>query len=307
MALYLAVMSTTLVVSTLGLATLAVVRIERRQVSVTADRMVARTNARSAIELALRVIANDSSWRSNYANGVATAQQAVGGSGRGTISWMLQDSDGNLQNQDVALRLKGIGRAGSAVQAISVQLVASQVGPTELRSYNSILSLSTDQLVSNKWWGQYLKVSLPPGANAWRVTNVQVVMARLNSGRSFRGRLYRPLGNGSASSTVIDSTDMNSSDLSSSMSWQTIPFTGSTWIDPDEAICLTLETTSGSAPLELSYRTSGVSESNSALLRGDPTWFAWEPSRALRYRVNGYYSTSTGVSPISGSWRWDVP
>lgn len=59
MALYISVLSTALLVSLLGLSALTIVRIERMKMAVTTDRRTARLNATSAVELALRVIANN--------------------------------------------------------------------------------------------------------------------------------------------------------------------------------------------------------------------------------------------------------
>lgn len=121
-ALYMAVLSTTLIVSLLGLAGLSIVRIERKQESISSDRLVALANARSAVEIALRVIANDSDWRNTYTNGVETTPQSLGPKGTGTISWVLEDSDGSLTDADTNLRLKGVGRVDNTVQVSSIKL-----------------------------------------------------------------------------------------------------------------------------------------------------------------------------------------
>lgn len=78
MSLYITVMSTALIVSLLGITGLTLVRIERKQTSTVNDRLDARANARSAVELALRVIANDSGWRYSYTNGDETTPQSLG-------------------------------------------------------------------------------------------------------------------------------------------------------------------------------------------------------------------------------------
>jgi hypothetical protein len=121
-ALYIAVISTALIVSLLGLAGLSIVRIERNQASNMNDRNIARSNARSAVELALRVVANDSNWRNTYTNGVETTPQSLGPNGRGTVSWILEDTDGSLTDADTSLRLKGVGRVGNTVQVSSVRV-----------------------------------------------------------------------------------------------------------------------------------------------------------------------------------------
>jgi hypothetical protein len=121
-ALYIAVLSTALIVSLLGLAGLTIVRIERRRVSTTNDILVARMNARSAVQLALRRIADDPNWQTTYSNGVETTPESLGPNAAGTLSWILEDSDGSLTDVDTHLRLRGLGRVGNAVQVSSVQL-----------------------------------------------------------------------------------------------------------------------------------------------------------------------------------------
>ena len=94
------VLSTALIVSLLGLTGLTIVRIERRQAMASNDQSVARTHARSAAELALVVIANDPSWRTTCTNGVETTPQSLGPNATGTLSWVLEDSDGSLTDAD---------------------------------------------------------------------------------------------------------------------------------------------------------------------------------------------------------------
>jgi hypothetical protein len=122
MALYALVVITALLCSVLGLAGLTVVRLEREGMQGSSDILDARQNARSAVELALRVLANDTNWRTNYSNGVETALQSLGASGTGTVSWMIEDIDGDLTDSDTELRIHGIGRVGNTVQVSSLQL-----------------------------------------------------------------------------------------------------------------------------------------------------------------------------------------
>ena len=121
-ALYVSVMAVALLVSVLGLAGLLVMNIERRRATNGHDMRVASTNARSAVVLALRVLANDPNWRTTYTSGVETTPQAIGPADAGTISWILEDSDGNLTDSDTKLQLKGVGRVGNVVQVLSVDL-----------------------------------------------------------------------------------------------------------------------------------------------------------------------------------------
>ena len=124
-ALYVSVMAVALLVSVLGLAGLLVTSIERQRVGAGNDMLVARSNARSAVVLALRVLANDPNWRTTYTSGVETTPQAIGPASAGAVSWVLEDSDGNLTDSDTKLQLKGVGRVGNVVQVLCVDLTTT--------------------------------------------------------------------------------------------------------------------------------------------------------------------------------------
>ncbi len=108
---------------------------------------------------------------------------------------MLVDADGNLNNADVELKLKGIGRVGESVQVSTLSLASSEipVGPTQLRSQNVLLNLTEGQLDNDHWWCQYLKPDLPSNATRWWVTSVEIYCRRVNGSRTFQVRLYEPL------------------------------------------------------------------------------------------------------------------
>jgi hypothetical protein len=124
MALYMAVIGTALVVSLLGLAGLTVLRIERQQASQSFDLLEARALAKAAVEIGLNRVNNDANWRTTYTNGVETAPQVVSSNGSGTVSWILEDTDGSLTDADTEVRLRGVGRVGDTVQVSSVKLIS---------------------------------------------------------------------------------------------------------------------------------------------------------------------------------------
>lgn len=121
-ALYMMVLSTALIVSLLGFVGMTLVRIDRQEVVISSELLEARANARSAVELALRELANDPNWRNTYTDEVESTQFSLGTNGKGTVSWILDDTDDDLTNGDVDLRLKGVGRVGNTVQVSSVKL-----------------------------------------------------------------------------------------------------------------------------------------------------------------------------------------
>ena len=306
-ALYVLVFSTTLIVSLLGLAGIAIVRIERLQAGVVDDMLRARTNARSAVELALRVIANDPNWRTTYANGVETTAQTLGANGRGTVSWTITDSDGNLTDLDTNLFIHGIGRVGDAVQVSCLKVETVSSAPAQLRDYDNllnILNLKNEKPDDKKSFGQYLKVSLPADAVGWKITSFQFFGKKENSNRTLKARIYEPLGSKLPSSTVIDAVDVNSDSFTLSSGWQTITFSGDYLLEPDQGVCIALESSEIQPPIRFDYYDGGVAEANSGFLSGDPGWDTFATNKAMRYRVFGVYVTAEGeLKPIMGTWQ----
>lgn len=228
-ALYIAVTGTTMVVSVLAMSAIAIVRIERKQAAAISTRLLARSHARSAVELGLQRINSDPSWRTAYSN-VETTVPSLGGNSAGSVSWSVQDSDGDIENSDSVLRIKGIGRVGGAVQASSV---AVQIGATPLRTqtgYNGSGMPNHDDP-----WYQYLEVSVPNGATGWTITTVEVYARSADVNETCNVRLYRPLANDTPSATVIDSADIPGNTVDGSWHWHSIAFSGSSWIAPVKA------------------------------------------------------------------------
>ncbi|MDA1017122.1 MAG: hypothetical protein O3A00_22015 [Planctomycetota bacterium] len=159
-ALYMIVLTVAMIVSVLGLAGLKVARIERKRATSDGDMLHARANARSAVELALRVIANDSNWRTTHTNSVETALQSLGTNATGTVSWVLEDSDGSLTDTDTNLRLKGIGRVGNTVQVSSVKLDGTLPIPDTLQCSAYAVGNITQSSTSTTNGGPFASQSL---------------------------------------------------------------------------------------------------------------------------------------------------
>ena len=123
-ALYVTVLSTSLIVSVLGLAGLTLVKIERREMATGDDRRLARLNANSAVELALRVIDNDPDWRTTYTSGVETTPQTLGPDSAARSVGSSRTRTLSLADADTDLRVVGIGRVGNVVQVSSVAMTA---------------------------------------------------------------------------------------------------------------------------------------------------------------------------------------
>jgi hypothetical protein len=309
MALYVAVMGTALIVSLLGLAGLTLSRVEHRASAAGSNRLIARANAHSAIELALAAAYNATNWRTSFSSGVESPQVSIGASNAGTLSWVLTDSDGSLTNSDVLLRLTGIGWVGEAVQVSSIQVTPNVIehGPQELRSMINATGNADDEVLPNKAWCQYLKPTLPTGAVGWWVTSVDLFLTRKISNKTFDVHLYQPLPSNWPSTTVIDHVTVNTDSFASTSGWQTIAFNGSYSLAPTDGICVAVTTTNSPAPIEIRYRGSGVTDTDSALIQGNPAWTSYATEKALRYRVHGIYTTAApGVKPVEGTWTWDA-
>lgn len=291
-----------MIVSALALSAIAVVRIERKQADVQADRLSARTHARSAVELALAQLNINPNWRTDYSNNVESTPVSLGSNSRGALSWKLVDADGSLTNADQKLWLKGIGRVGDSVQVSSLQVVTNQVGPNTLRSYTNALSTQSDDLRNDRWWGQYFKPTLPAEATGWRVTSVQLRCRRESSGHTIYVRIY---ANSLNPDNRIETAEVSSGNFPSNYSWYTINLPGAYWLNTTDTAYLTLETASSSNTIKLQYRDGGANQTNSALVRGNPSWGSHETGKALLYVIEGHYSTSSGVTPVAGSWIWD--
>ncbi|RIK79177.1 MAG: hypothetical protein DCC67_10765 [Planctomycetota bacterium] len=304
MAIYISVAATATIVSALALTAMSVARLERKQAVAVNNRLAARCNARSGVELALRLLANNANWRSTYVNGVETTARTLGANGLGTVSWKLSDSDGNLANADSKLILKGIGRAGASLQVHSLEIRAGIAGPTLLRSLTSASSLSDDTVKDNKWWCQYLQMNLPADANGWRISSVEIFCRRENAGQVLNLLIYR---GAPISANIVDSTSLVSTGIPTSFTWYSMALSGAYWLNRGDAVCVSLESPSNNPPIRIRYASGGVSEANSGLIKGDPDWETYDADKALLYRIHGYYTTSSGVRPVAATGVWDTP
>lgn len=303
-ALYIAVLSTTLIVSLLGLAGMAIVRIERRQATSVNDRLIARTNARSAVEVALQIISQDADWRTTYTNGVETAQRALGPDSAGTVSYILADSDGSLSDADTELTLKGVGRAGDAVQVSSVRVTPS-VGPILFKE--SATMSNFEYVDAANWWAQYIKPDLPADATEWTVTRVEFTCGKSGGAKQV---LVVKLYHADASNmpgTEVDAVSVDESTLPAGAVWISFDFASQVALDPNQGVCVSMECQESSAAAFFHYLTSGNTDPNTGLIRGSQSggWTTYEPGGALKFRLHGTYKTDAGLQAISGTWTHD--
>jgi Carbohydrate binding domain len=123
--IYVLVLLSSLIVGTIGLASLQLVRLQSRTASGNNDFIAARTYARAALEIGMLNIRNDPYWRTNFGNGNWVTNQSIG---TGTFSLSAVDPIDNdvTKGDNHPIILTGTGRQGAALFNTSVRL---EIGP----------------------------------------------------------------------------------------------------------------------------------------------------------------------------------
>ncbi len=118
--IYPAVLAYASLVTIIGLSALLALRSQRRASEGENDLSQARLHARSAIELGLWILENDTGWRSERPNGIWVKDRPIGG---GIYSLEVVDpNDGDLANSDLEpVVLTGTGVYGSALHKTEVR------------------------------------------------------------------------------------------------------------------------------------------------------------------------------------------
>ncbi len=307
-ALYILVVTMSVLISMIGLTGMNLMRLQRDQMLTGVEMQRARLLSRSAVELAFDKVKNDSNWRTTYTSGLETTALNLNANMSGTISWILQDSDGSLSNGDINLKLLGIGRINNTVQVSSIDLSAElEVGPQEFRSYTSLISSNSKTILDTHHAGQYFKVTLPAEATSWKVTEVDLYLERDIINEKFNIRIAQANASELPTATTYDITEVSSNDVPFSASWMTIPFSGNPRISPSQGVCLMLEHDRMIAPTLYYYKQGGVSQTNSAYISGPPGGLTNSSNSSILYRVRGvYYIGSVTPSAVAGTWQWSA-
>lgn len=307
-ALYILVVTMSVLISMIGLAGMNLMRLQRDQMLTGVEMQRARLLSRSAVELGLDQLKNDPNWRTSYSNGGETTPSNVHASVNGTISWIVQDSDGNLQNADVALKLLGIGRIDNTVQVTSIDLMAQETfGPQVFRNYTSLLSLSVNYISSNNSAGQYFKATLPAEAISWKITEIDLYCMKNKKDKTVAVRICQPDAFNIPTATNYDSLTFLSNDAPVGLpGWVTFSFSGETTIDADDGVCLMLESDSLQAPIQYFHKQGDLTAINSAYIAGPPDFLTSYSDSSLVYEVRGVYYTDTANGPfaVAGTWQW---
>ena len=118
---YLLVLSTVLVVTVVGLASISLVRSQRREAMLVEESLEARADAKAAMDLGLHLVDSVSDWRSTLADGDWVSDQSIG-AGTLTIS-AVDPVDGDVSDDeddpvDVTIEVN----VGSARQMLRARL-----------------------------------------------------------------------------------------------------------------------------------------------------------------------------------------
>jgi len=117
---YIIVLSVSMMVTIIGLASLFAVRVQRRSAEITKDCVEARLCAQSAIELGLLYV-QDPNWRTTWPNSTWLSNQSLG-SGSFSLEG-IDPTDGDLANSQYnPLVLTGLGTKGIACHKTQVML-----------------------------------------------------------------------------------------------------------------------------------------------------------------------------------------
>lgn len=303
--IYVAVIGTAVIVALIGLSGLMLVRIERRISTEGKNLSDASLLAQSAIEHAITVLSKDTNWRSTYTHNSWQATQSFGA---GSFKWKLVANSGNLASPaDGAVKIVGEGRVNAALQEHTVKITGgtpSEEGPGELRSYDSVASISEARLTSVNRWAQYFKPTLPANAIGWKVTSVELHCKQDGlATEAINLRLYKPLGNNMPSATVLDSVTTLEINLPSSTAWHTFNFGGSYSHGPNEGMCLAIESTiSLGYAMSFEYQAAGVTESDSGFIVGTPSWQSIVTNKAVLYKIHGTYTAVSPTEIVAGTW-----
>jgi hypothetical protein len=147
--IYVMTLGATTAVVVIGLAAVTAVRIQRRNVGQTMDFTEARMYAQSAIDLGMRIITADDTWRSGYSSGPWLVDAPIG---RGTYSLDVVDSvDGDFTvNPEDSLFLTGTGAIGEARYRLHATLLADVAGLSCLEvAFSTAGDLAMDDATAN--------------------------------------------------------------------------------------------------------------------------------------------------------------
>jgi prepilin-type N-terminal cleavage/methylation domain-containing protein len=131
---------------------------------------------------------------------------------------------------------------------------------------------------------------LGAGVQSWRPTRLRI-LARSDgkAGGTTSVRIVSANSQGLPGSSQIASATMNESDLSSGMSWFTIPFASAGNVLPDDGVCIVLAHVSDTHSCAVGIVEGSVMDSRGSLAVSDTGGLAWTavPDASLMYELYG--------------------
>ena len=165
---FVLVLAASLLVAVLGTAALLAARLEHRAIATGGDMAEARTNAWSAINVALLLIDQDPNWRTTYGNSNWPVDRTLGG---GSFTIVASDPvDGNVGvGPSDPVLITGIGLKNKARHQIQVRL-APPYGSTPLKLLNTAAHSGVEVHVQSGGVGTLTLIGAPLSSNDF-VTN----------------------------------------------------------------------------------------------------------------------------------------
>jgi len=310
---YIAVSGTAVLVSLVGFTAMHVSRLELDRATVQSERTYARQLAQSGVEFAMAAIDLDSNWRNNYSHNVMSSRNPMGVDENIRFRF-LDRVDGNLgNNSDDPVEIQGIGQFRSSKFIYSVTYATSvtgenQVGPLVIRSYEGGVA-TQDPISSSAFMGQHFFPNLPAEATSWNISQIDIYLEKDGgTGSTLAVNLYNSDANGKPG-TLIESVSVAEASLPGGPEdWYPVTFSSATGLTPGQGYSFTIEHVSGGSAAIVHYDT-GVTQTDTHLLRGGPGWCNADSNQSLQYRINGTYTTSTSSGDFTitpGSWRATV-
>lgn len=167
---------------------------------------------------------------------------------------------------------------------------------TRLLQYTSSWYYADYAIRDASRYAMYFFPDLPTDAVSWTVTRVRFYARQggLTNTGEVRVQLQSPTTGGTPSSVIIDEGTLYESTLSTSYLVREIPYSKATGLSPTQGLCLVFQWQTGYSACEVLGRSSGVAESNIALVKTadqGASWYALS-GQSLFFAVYGTVTTA---------------
>lgn len=166
-----------------------------------------------------------------------------------------------------------------------------------LYSYNPTTSLGDATVQSNSWFAQYFIPTLPASATSWRVTRVQLMVAKRSNAVGQTQVQLRTTSGTTPTSAVLEETALMESTLTSSYVWKDFNYTNLVTLPPSAGMCIVLKWISDTESCDTRYQTSGSTAANAVFLKSTDGGSTWTPQtgQSLLFYVYGKVKTPDPV------------